>query len=306
MTRFIMHRILQLLPVLLGVLVIAFAVTRLTPGNPAQIMAGLDAGPETVAQLTESMGLNEPIHVQFWIYLTDLLRGDLGRSYFIGRDVSSLIALTLPRTALLAAVALTFTIVIGVPAGIISALRKDSWLDVGVRSGALAGVSVPPFFAGLLAILVFASYFTWFPSFGYGTWRHLVLPGVTLGLFSTGLVMRLTRSTMLDVMNQNYIRTAKAKGLSARATNYGHAFRNAAIPVVTVTGLQLGGLLSGAVLTETVFAYPGVGRLLVRSIFDRDFPVVQGLILLIAGIYLLANLLVDILYSVIDPRIRYQ
>ncbi len=306
MTRLILRRVVQLLPVLVGVLILAFAVTRLTPGDPAQIMAGQDSEPETVELIREDMGLNEPVHVQFGIYVADIFRGDLGRSYYLNRSVTSIIAVTLPRTALLAAVAMAFTLLVGIPAGIASALRKDSWLDFGVRSGALLGVSTPPFFAGLLAILLFANYLPWFPSYGYGTWRHLVLPGLTLGLFSVGLVMRLTRSTMLEVMSQNYIRTARAKGLSPGVTNYIHAFRNAAIPIVTITGLQLGGLLSGAVLTETVFAYPGVGRLLVRSIFDRDFPVVQALILLIAVIYLLANLMVDIVYSVIDPRIRYQ
>ena len=201
--------------------------------------------------------------------------------------------------------ALAFTLIVGIPTGIISALRKDSWIDFGARSLALVGVSAPPFFAGLLSIIIFASYLGWLPSYGAGSWRHVMLPGVTLGLASTGLVMRLTRSAMLDVLNENYIRTARAKGLPAQVINYVHAFRNAAIPVVTITGLQLGSLLSGAVLTETVFAYPGIGRLLVRSIFERDFPVVQGLILLIAVIYLVANLLVDILYTLLDPRIKF-
>ncbi len=306
MTLFILRRLLQLVPVLIGVLIVAFAVTRLTPGDPAEIMGGLEAREETIAAIREDMGLNEPIPVQFAIYVGNVARGDLGQSYYNGRSVSGLIAETLPRTALLALVAMVFTLAVGIPTGILSALRKDSWIDIGARSFALIGVSAPPFFAGLLAIVLFAGYLGWLPSYGVGTWQHLVLPGITLGLSSAGLVMRLTRSTMLEVLNENYIRTARAKGLSARATNYGHAFRNAAIPVVTIAGLQLGSLLSGAVLTETVFAYPGIGRLLVRSIFERDFPVVQGLILLIAVIYLVANLLVDLLYTAIDPRIEYR
>jgi ABC-type dipeptide/oligopeptide/nickel transport system permease component len=187
-----------------------------------------------------------------------------------------------------------------------SAIRKDTWMDVAARSTALVGVSTPPFFAGLLAILVFSYYVRWFPSFGSGSWKHLVLPGVTLGLFSAGLTMRLTRSAMLDVLNEDYIRTARAKGLSERTTLYVHALRNASISVVTIMGLQLGGLLAGTVLTETVFSYPGIGRLLARSIFERDYPVVQGLILLIAMIYVVVNLLVDVVYSLIDPRIRYE
>ena len=289
-----------------GVLVITFAVTRLTPGDPAEIMAGLEASPEAIESIRIELGLDKPILTQFGIYVNDIFHGDLERSFFLGRDVTALIGEALPRTAWLALVALVFTALIGIPTGILSAIRKDTWIDVAARGTALVGVSIPPFFAGLLAILVFSYYVNWFPSFGSGTWKHLVLPGFTLGLFSTGLVMRLTRSAMLEVLNEDYIRTARAKGLSERATLYVHALRNAAIPVVTIMGLQLGGLLAGTVLTETVFSYPGIGRLLARSIFERDYPVVQGLILLISMIYVLLNLLVDAVYSLIDPRIRYQ
>jgi len=303
---YLARRLVQAIPVLFGVLLITFAVTRLTPGDPAEIMAGLEASPEAVESIREDLGLDKPIVVQFVVYVRDVFRGDLGRSYFLGRDVTELIGEALPRTALLALVALVFTAVIGIPTGIVSAVRKDTWIDGAARGSALAGVSIPPFFAGLLAILLFSYYVTWFPSFGSGTWKHLVLPGFTLGLFSTGLVMRLTRSAMLDVLNEDYIRTARAKGLSERTTLYVHALRNAAIPVVTIMGLQLGGLLSGTVLTETVFSYPGIGRLLARSIFERDYPVVQGLILLIAMIYVAVNLLVDVVYSFIDPRIRVE
>ena len=300
------RRLLQAIPVIFGVLVITFAVTRLTPGDPAEIMAGLEASPEAVESIRVQLGLDKPIVTQFVIYMNDISHGDLGRSFFLGRDVSELIGEALPRTAQLALVALAFTAVIGIPTGIMSAVRKDTWIDGAARGTALVGVSTPPFFAGLLAILVFSYYVRWFPSFGSGTWKHLVLPGVTLGLFSTGLVMRLTRSAMLDVLSEDYVRTARAKGLSERTTLYVHALRNASIPVVTVIGLQLGGLLSGTVLTETVFSYPGIGRLLARSIFERDYPVVQGLILLIAMIYVAVNLLVDVVYSLIDPRIRYK
>jgi len=289
-----------------GVLVVTFAVTRFTPGDPAEIMAGLEATPEAVASIRAELGLDKPVVTQFVIYVGDVLRGDLGRSYFLGREVTELIGEALPRTALLALVALVFTMVVGIPAGIVSAVRRDSWVDGAARGSALVGVSIPPFFAGLLAILVFSYYVRWFPSFGSGTWKHLVLPGVTLGLFSTGLVMRLTRSTILDVLNEDYIRTARAKGLSERSILYVHALRNAAIPIVTILALQLGGLLSGTVLTETVFSYPGIGRLLARSIFERDYPVVQGLILLISMTYVAVNLLADVVASLIDPRIRYE
>jgi len=305
-TGYLARRLVQAIPVIFGVLVITFAVTRLTPGDPAEIMAGLEASPEAVESIRVELGLDKPIVTQFVIYVRDISRGDLGRSFFLGRDVTELIGEALPRTAQLALVALAFTAVIGIPAGIMSAVRKDTWIDGAARGTALVGVSIPPFFAGLLAILVFSYYVRWFPSFGSGTWKHLVLPGFTLGLFSAGLVMRLTRSAMLDVLSEDYVRTARAKGLSERTVLYVHALRNAAIPVVTILGLQLGGLLSGTVLTETVFSYPGIGRLLARSIFERDYPVVQGLILLIAVIYVAVNLLVDVVYSVIDPRIRYQ
>ncbi len=306
MQAYLTRRLLQAIPVMLGVLVITFAVTRLTPGDPAEIMAGLEASPEAIESIRIELGLDKPIVAQFGIYVNDLLHGDLGRSFFLGRDVTELIGEALPRTAWLALVALAFTAVVGIPAGVLSATRKDTWIDGAARGTALAGVSIPPFFAGLLAILVFSYYVRWFPSFGSGTWKHLVLPGVTLGLFSTGLVMRLTRSAMLEVLNEDYIRTARAKGLSERSTLYVHALRNAAIPVVTIMGLQLGGLLAGTVLTETVFSYPGIGRLLARSIFERDYPVVQGLILLISMMYVVVNLLVDVVYSLIDPRIRYE
>ena len=289
-----------------GVLVVTFAVTRFTPGDPAEIMAGLEATPEAVASIRAELGLDKPVVTQFVIYVGDVLRGELGRSYFLGREVTELIGEALPRTALLALVALVFTMVVGIPAGIVSAVRRDSWVDGAARGSALVGVSIPPFFAGLLAILVFSYYVRWFPSFGSGTWKHLVLPGVTLGLFSTGLVMRLTRSTILDVLNEDYIRTARAKGLSERSILYVHALRNAAIPIVTILAIQLGGLLSGTVLTETVFSYPGIGRLLARSIFERDYPVVQGLILLISMTYVAVNLLADVVASLIDPRIRYE
>jgi len=289
-----------------GVLVVTFAVTRFTPGDPAEIMAGLEATPEAVASIRAELGLDRSIGAQFVIYVRDVLRGDLGRSYFLGREVTELIGEALPRTALLALVALLFTVLVGVPAGIVSAVRRDTWVDGAARGTALVGVSIPPFFAGLLSILVFSYYVRWFPSFGSGTWKHLVLPGVTLGLFSTGLVMRLTRSAILDVLNEDYIRTARAKGLSERSTLYVHALRNAAIPVVTILALQLGGLLSGTVLTETVFSYPGIGRLLARSIFERDYPVVQGLILLISMTYVAVNVLADVASSLIDPRIRFE
>lgn len=218
MSTYIIRRLLAAIPVLAGVLIFTFMVTRFTPGDPAEIMAGLEASDEAIGSIRQELGLNEPVPTQLIIYVSNVLQGDLGRSYYLGRDVTALIAEALPRTAQLAAVALLFTVLIGIPLGIISAVRKDSWVDLGARSTALLGVSIPPFFAGLLAILIFSHYFRLFPSFGSGTWQHLVLPAVTLALFSAGLVMRLTRSAMLEVLNENYIRTARAKGLTERTT----------------------------------------------------------------------------------------
>lgn len=306
MFNYALRRLLQALPVLVGVLIITFAVTRFTPGDPAQIMAGAEASQEAVDAMRERLGLDRSLPAQFGIYLMSVFQGDLGRSYHLGQSVSQLIRTALPRTAQLALVAMVVTLIVGVPAGIVSAVKKDTVWDFIARFGALIGVSVPAFFAGLLMILLFSFQLRWLPSFGTGSLRHIILPGVTLGLFSTGLVARLTRSSMLDVLAQDYIRTAQAKGLARRTQVYKHALRNASISIVTIMGLQLGSLLSGSVLTETVFAYPGIGRLLVRSIFERDFPVVQGIILMIALIYVLTNLLVDFLYAAIDPRIRYQ
>lgn len=306
MLIYVLRRLLQSIPVLMGVLVIAFLVTRFTPGDPARIMAGAEASEIAVQAMRERLGLDQPHYVQFVRYVGRVFQGDLGSSYHLGQDVASLIQGALPRTAALAVIAMLVTAGIGIPTGILSAIRKDTWWDALARFGALLGVSIPAFFAGLLMILLFSYQLGWFPSYGSGSLRHVILPGVTLGLFSTGLVARLTRASMLDIMGQDFVRTATAKGLGRRAVIFKHGLRNASISIVTIMGLQLGSLLSGSVLTETVFAYPGIGRLLVRSIFERDYPVVQGVILLVALIYLIANLIVDMLYAAVDPRIRYS
>lgn len=306
MTVFIAKRLLELLPVLLGVLLITFAVTRFTPGDPAILMAGEEADRALIEATRRRLGLDQPIPVQFVRYVTRAVQGDLGVSYDRGVEVSALIGRALVPTGQLALVAMVFTIFVGIPLGVISALYRDTWLDAMARIVSLIGVSIPNFFFGLLMILLFSLVLGWLPSFGRGTWRHLILPGVTLGLFSTGLVARLTRASMLDVLNQDYIRTARAKGLKGMTVVYKHGLVNAAIAIVTILGLNLGNLLSGSVLTEVVFAYPGLGRLLVDAIFNRDYATVQGAILVVAMIYVFVNLLVDVMYAVIDPRIRYS
>ena len=305
MLVFIGKRLLQLIPVLFGVLLITFAVTRFTPGDPAELAAGEDATQAMIEATRARLGLDRSLPVQFGLYALRAVQGDLGTSYILGYKVTTLIGQALVYTGQLAAVAMLVTIILGVPLGIISAVRRDTVFDGIARLVALIGVSIPNFFFGLLMILLFSLYLGWLPSFGTGTWRHLILPGITLGTFSTGLIARLTRSSMLDTLEQDYIRTARAKGLAGWLVVYKHGLRNAGIAIVTVLGLNLGNLLAGSVLTESVFSFPGIGRLLVNSIFNRDYATVQGAILVIAVIYVVVNLLVDMLYAVVDPRIRY-
>ncbi|HKK92247.1 MAG TPA: ABC transporter permease [Longimicrobiales bacterium] len=304
MLVFVVKRLIELLPVLFGVLLVTFAVTRFTPGDPAVLLAGEDADQALIEATRERLGLDRALPTQFVFYVGNALQGDLGRSYSRNVPVTELIGRALVPTAKLAAIAMAITIFIGIPLGVISAVRPDGPLDLAARVVALIGVSVPNFFFGLLLILLFSLQLGLLPSFGTGSWRHLILPGVTLGTFSVGLIARLTRASMLDVLSQDYVRTARAKGLSGMTVVYKHGLRNAAIAIVTILGLNLGSLLSGSVLTEVVFAYPGIGRLVVDAIFDRDYALVQGAILVIALIYVLVNLLVDMLYAVVDPRIR--
>jgi len=304
MLVFLVKRLAELIPVLFGVLLVTFAVTRFTPGDPAVFLAGEDADQALIEATRERLGLDRSIPTQFAFYVGNALQGDLGRSYSRNVPVTELIGRALVPTAKLAAIAMAITIFFGIPLGVVSAVRPDGPLDLAARVIALLGVSVPNFFFGLLLILLFSLQLGLLPSFGAGSWRHLILPGITLGTFSVGLIARLTRASMLDVLSQDYVRTARAKGLSGMTVVYKHGLRNAAIAIVTILGLNLGSLLSGSVLTEVVFAYPGIGRLVVDAIFDRDYALVQGTILVIALIYVLVNLLVDMLYAVVDPRIR--
>ncbi|MCS7173241.1 MAG: ABC transporter permease [Armatimonadetes bacterium] len=305
MWPYVLKRLLLAFPVLLGVSVVVFATLRLIPGDPAQIMAGQAATQEVVEEIRRSLGLDQPLPVQYLYFLRNILRGDLGRSLFSGAPVVEELGQRFPRTVRLAMASMALAALIGIPAGIVAATRRLSWVDTLVMVLALAGVSMPVFWLGLNLILVFSVRLGWLPAFGHETWRHLVLPSLTLGTASAAVIARMTRSSMLEVLGQDYIRTARAKGLLERAVVYRHALRNALIPVVTILGLQLGTLLSGAVLTETVFAWPGIGRLLVEAVLARDYPVVQGTVLLIATTFVVLNLLVDILYALLDPRIRY-
>ncbi len=306
MISYIVRRLLLAIPVLFGVVTLVFLSLRLMPGDPALIMAGEAAPQEVVERIRQQLGLDRPIIVQYGIYMARLFQGDLGESVRTRRTVSREIGVRFPATLELASASMVIAIVFGLFAGLVSATRQYSLVDYGTMVGALLGISIPVFWFGLMAMWVFSVQLGWFPVGGRGTLRHLVLPAITLGAMSTGMIARMTRSSMLEVMRQDYVRTARAKGLKESVVNVRHAMRNALIPVITVAGLQFGMLLGGSVLTETVFTWPGVGRLMIDSINNRDYPVVQGAVLLIALVFTAVNLLVDITYSVVDPRIRYD
>jgi peptide/nickel transport system permease protein len=304
--NYLLRRILISVPTVLGVLIIVFAMVRLAPGDPALYLAGEFASPAQIAQVRERFGLNRPIPEQFAIFLGSVLQGDLGRSTRSNRPVVQDLRERFPNTLELAAAAILVALLIGIPAGVISAVRPGTPLDYLVTLGSLIGVSMPVFWFGLLAILYFSLQLGWFPVAGRGTLAHLVLPAVTLGVSSMAIITRMTRSSMLEVLSQDFTRTARSKGLTNRKVVVKHALRNALIPVVTVGGLEFGSLMAGAVLTETVFTWPGIGRLLVDSILTRDYPVVQGAVLLIAISFIFINLIIDLVYGLIDPRIRYD
>ncbi len=291
---------------MLGVSFIVFTIMFFTPGDPAKIMLGERAPQAEVAALRTQMGLDDPFIVQFFNFIRNATRGDFGRSLVTRRPVAEELFARFPATLQLAASAVLIAVAIGIPVGILSAIKQYSFFDGAAMTLALVGVSMPNFWQGLMMILLFSVYLRWLPSSGIGTFRHLIMPAVTLGTSSAALITRMTRSSMLEVVRQDYIRTARAKGLTERVVINRHALKNALIPVVTVIGLQFGYLLGGAVLTETVFAWPGVGRMMVDAIRQKDFPVVQAGVLLLAVAFSVVNLVVDILYAYIDPRIKAQ
>lgn len=306
MYQYILRRLLLTIPVVFGVSLIVFGIIRLLPGDPARALAGVTATPEYIEQVRDRYGLNDPIHVQYGRFVAGLVTGDLGTSVFSRRPVTTEIAERFPRTLILASISLFIATIVGVSAGIISATRRNSIFDNTSMFIALVGVAAPVFWLALMLQLLFSVQLRWLPATGMGSWLHLVLPSITLGMASAALMARITRSSMLDVLKQDFITTARAKGLAERVVVYKHALKNALIPVVTVLGLQFGILLGGAVLTETVFAWPGVGRLLVDAILRRDYPVVQGTVMLLALLFVFINLIVDVIYAYLDPRIHYQ
>ncbi len=334
MIRYIARRLLMLIPVLIGISIITFVMIRLIPGDPARIMAGERATEEQVQRVREMWGLDKPLHEQYIIYMKNLARGNLGRSLKRNEAVTQELRWALPTTIELAFAAMFVAILIGIPAGIIAAYKQNSWWDLLVMVGSMVGISMPVFWLGLLLIYVFALKLGWMPPSGRlsvgikitpitgmytvdalitGNWRgfvdalkHLIMPAVAVGTIPMAVIARMTRSSLLEVLRQDYIRTARAKGLAERAVIFRHALKNAFLPVVTIIGLQLGTLLVGAILTETIFALPGMGRLIVDRILSRDYPVVQGAVLVFAATFVFINLIVDISYAYLDPRIRYD
>lgn len=307
MLKYIIRRILMLIPVLLGVAFIVFLLLYITPGDPARIILGDQAPEETVLQLREEMGLNDPFLVQFGRYVFNLVvNQDIGKSYVTKQPVIDEILAVFPATLRLAASAVLLALVIGIPFGIISAIKQYSIFDSVTMVFALIGISMPVFWLGLLLILLFSVKLSWLPSSGYDSISQMILPAVALGAQSVAIITRMTRSSMLEVIRMDYVRTARSKGQSENKVILKHALGNALIPIITITGLQFGRLLGGAVLTESIFSIPGIGRLMVESIKMRDFPVVQGGVLLVAVSFSLVNLLVDLLYAYVDPRIKSQ
>ena len=305
MLTWILRRVLAVVPVLFGVTLAVFSMLFLVPGDPVKMMlAEFVTNPDQVAQMRAQLHLDEPILQQYGRFVANAARGDLGTSIRSRRPVTTEIGENVASTAQLAVAAMLVAVAVGVPLGLLAALSRNSWLDVTSMGTALLGVSMPSFWLGLLLIFVFSLHLAWFPATGGGDLRHLVLPSITLGTIAAAIIARLTRSSMLEVLGQDYVRTARAKGLGGFSVVVRHALKNALIPIITIFGLQFGNLLAGAVIVETVFSRPGLGRLIVGGILSKDFPLVQGTVLFVAAVYVLINLLVDVAYAYADPRIR--
>jgi peptide/nickel transport system permease protein len=311
-TAYILRRLVMLVPVLIVVGVVVFGLVHLTPGDPAAVILGDRATPEDIARLRDQLGLNDPLPVQFVRWFSNVLRLDFGESIFLGEPVTQALLDRMQPTVLLTVYALSIEVLIGIPAGVIAAVRYNSPLDRSLTVVAISGSAIPTFFLGILLILIFSVRLRWLPSGGYVPFgedpaahlKAMLLPAFALGFSAAGLLARLVRSSMLDVLREDYVRTAFAKGLPEQFVIVRHALRNALIPALTVIGISIGALLGGAVVTETVFTIPGMGRLVVQSIARRDYPVIQGAIIAIAMTYVLVNLVVDVLYVYIDPRVR--
>lgn len=307
MLAYIIKRILQSFIVLIGVSIAVAAMTEFIPGDPAQAILGDNASPEALEQLREEMGLNDPFYVQYWRFVERLVtEGSLGKSIRTNREVLTEISERFPNTLVLTIGAVVLSSSIGIASGVLAAVKRGKPADAAVLIGTTIGLSVPSFWVALMMIWLFSVKLGWLPVTGSGTWKHAIMPIITLSLGAIATKSRLTRSSMLEVLGQDYIRTSRAKGLAERQVVFTHALRNALLPVITIIGLQFGGLLGGAFITEVIFSWPGVGQLAVNSILYRDFPVVQGTVLLVTVAFVFTNLLVDIAYAWVDPRIRYS
>jgi peptide/nickel transport system permease protein len=310
--RVVLARLLVLAPMLLALSMASFALVHVIPGDPALVMMGGEGTTQAVEELRRQLGLDRPLHVRYLEWLGQIARGDLGQSLYNRTQVSEELLWRMPTTLALVTLALLFSIAIGVPAGLLSAAFRNSWIDHAARLLTLVSLSLPSFWLGLMLIILFSLWLDLLPIVGYepitrGFWKaipFLILPSLSLGTYLAALLTRLTRSSMLEVLNQDYVRTARAKGLRDRVVVMRHALRNALIPIVTVIGINVGILLGGSAVIETVFVLPGVGQLVVRSLYNRDLPVIQGLILYVAVVYVVINLVVDILYTYLDPRLR--
>ncbi len=317
MTGYLVRRLLQAIPLLLGISMLTFLIAHLAPGGPTDVLISPDTDPTDLAQIERTLGLDRPVPVQYAMWLGRVVTGDMGRSYLDGQEVTVKIRERLPNTLLLSLTAFVVAIIFAIPIGIVSAVRQYSTLDHVATSVSLVGVSLPNFWFGMLLLIVFNVHLGWFPSHGLYTYgrvfslldrvRHLVLPVTVLAYGGTlALFMRHTRSSMLEVVRQDYVRTARSKGLSERVVIYRHALKNALIPLITLLGLSLPMFFSGALITENIFAIPGIGRLVVQSVFTRDYNVIMGINVIAASLVICGNLLADLLYAVVDPRIRYR
>jgi peptide/nickel transport system permease protein len=313
MWQYVLRRLLQTIPVLLGVSFAAFAIMHVVPGDPVRLIAGLDAPEEVVTRIRTELGLDRPLHVRYLSFLGRAVQGDLGRSLRARAPVVDDILARFPATLELTTVSMLIAVVVGIPLGLVAAVKRATWLDYLAMGTSLSTLSMPIFWVAIVAIWLFSLHLGWFPVSGRAgppwEWdglRHIALPALTLATTSIAIISRLTRSGMLEVLGHDYVKTAHAKGVAPLWVITKHALKNALIPVVTVIGLQYGFLLGGAVVTETIFAWPGVGRLAITAILQRDYPVVQGCVLLVATLFVLINLGVDLLYGWLDPRIRYD
>ncbi|BCG57340.1 nickel ABC transporter permease [Paenibacillus sp. URB8-2] len=306
MLSYVVKRVLQMIPTLLGVSLLCFIIIHSVPGDPAHLIAGVDATDEQVQSVREQLGLDRPLLEQYFNYVSNLVKGDLGESMQSERPVLEEIMTRFPNTILLTVFSVVIMVIIGLFAGILSATKPNSIRDNVTMMFSLFGISMPVFWFGTMLILLFSYYWPLLPSGGSSGFQHFILPSIVLGLSSSGVLARLTRSSILEVIHQDFIRTARAKGVKERLVIYKHTLKNALIPIITIIGLEFGTLLGGAVLTETVFSMNGLGRFIIQSIEFRDYPAVQGCILFVATIFVVVNLVVDLCYSAVDPRIRYE